>query len=177
MCTSPSPTLRRQNRNRSPLQQQVSGSMGNLVENMKNINSVSSAVPYSMQRVQWSCDILSVKVQWSYDIYQCNKHHGIEIITFPTLGIPCSTIICTVSAGLAETPIVVTWVTFTPTNISQVQYWLHGDPATNTTALGSSKKFVDPGIAKMVRYVHRVWLPTTVPTQYYGMFLRDCILE
>ena len=74
------------------------------------------------------------------------------------------------STGIVETPIVVTWVTFIPTNTSQVQYWLHGDPSTNKTAMGYSKKFVDPGEAKIVRYIHRVWIATTVPTQMYGMF-------
>ena len=63
----------------------------------------------------------------------------------------------------------VTWVTFIPTNSSQVQYWLHGDPSTNKTATGYSKKFVDPGEARIVRYIHRVWIATTVPTQMYGM--------
>ena len=57
--------------------------------------------------------------------------------------------------GIAETPIVVTWVTFSPTNSTQVQYWLHGaDPSTNTTAVGSSKIFVDHGEVKVVRYIH-----------------------
>jgi hypothetical protein len=71
--------------------------------------------------------------------------------------------------GIAETPIIVTWVTFTPTNSSVVQYWLHGaDPSTNTTAVGSSSTFVDHGSAKVVRYIHRVKIAATDPHQEYG---------
>lgn len=73
--------------------------------------------------------------------------------------------------GIAETPIVVTWVTFGPTNTSQVQYWLHGESSTsNKTASGFSKKFVDPGDAKVVRYIHRVKIAATLPAQAYGKF-------
>ena len=72
---------------------------------------------------------------------------------------------------MAETPIVVTWVTFSPTNSSVVQYWLQGaDPSTNTTAIGSSKTFVDQGSAKVVRYIHRVKIAATAPHQEYGTF-------
>ena len=71
--------------------------------------------------------------------------------------------------GIAETPIVVTWVTFSPTNSSVVQYWLHGaDPSTNTTAVGSSKTFVDNGPAKVVRYIHRVKIAATNIHQEYS---------
>ena len=72
----------------------------------------------------------------------------------------------------------VTWVTFGPTNSSQVQYWLHGaDPSTNTTAVGSSKTFVDHGEAKVVRYVHRVRIAATAPhLEYSRMNKFDCYL-
>ena len=61
------------------------------------------------------------------------------------------------------------WVTFSPTNSSQVQYWLHGaHPSTNTTAIGSSKTFVDHGLAKVVRYIHRVRIAATLPYEQYG---------
>ena len=75
-----------------------------------------------------------------------------------------------ITIGIAETPIVVTWVTFTPTNSSVVHYWLHGaDPSTNTTAIGSSKTFVDHGSEKVVRYIHRVKIAATDPHQEYGI--------
>ena len=78
-------------------------------------------------------------------------------------------------SGLAETPIVVTWVTFALTNASQVQYWLHGDPSsTNRTAVGSSEKFVDHEM--VVRYIHRVWLATTIPTQIYSMSVPSLVV-
>ena len=74
--------------------------------------------------------------------------------------------------GIPETPIIVTWVTFGPTNTPQVQYWLHGDVSTNRTALGYSTKFVDGGIiVKTVRYIHRVKIAATLPTQIYGRLL------
>ena len=65
----------------------------------------------------------------------------------------------------------VTWVTFAATNSSLVQYWLHGaDPSANTTAVGSSKTFVDHGMEKVVRYIHRVKIAATDPHQEYGTF-------
>ena len=80
------------------------------------------------------------------------------------------------TTGIAEIPIVVTWVTFTPTNSSVVQYWLHGaDPSTNTTAIGSSSTFVDQGPEKVVRYIHRVKVAATDPHQEYGTFIQTAI--
>ena len=79
--------------------------------------------------------------------------------------------------GIPETPIVVTWVTFSPSNSSQVVFWLQGHPLTNSTAFGSSTKFVDGGRAKVVRYIHRVRIAATVPLQVYGKYSDSNLIE
>ena len=74
------------------------------------------------------------------------------------------------ASGIAETPIVVTWVTFSPTTTSQVQYWVRGDNTTNRTAVGTTTRFVNDGSTKIVRYIHRTWIAATAPAQLYGVF-------
>lgn len=63
--------------------------------------------------------------------------------------------------------VVVTWVTFDPTEATQVQYNLHGYPLA-LTASGGVTKFVDGGLERSVRYIHRVTLTGLLPAQKYG---------
>ena len=62
---------------------------------------------------------------------------------------------------------VVTWVTFDPTEVSQVQFGVHGSRLSNN-ASGTTTKFVDGGVAKSVRYVHRATLTGLQPLHKYG---------
>ena len=62
---------------------------------------------------------------------------------------------------------VVTWVTFDPTNSSEVQYNLHGSTVSHS-ASGNVTTFVDGGLSKSVRYIHRVTLTSLLPLQKYG---------
>lgn len=64
---------------------------------------------------------------------------------------------------------VVTWVTFNPTNTSEVHYGLSGQGLTRT-ATGTATVFIDKSVTKeTVRYIHRVNLNGLLPLSKYGM--------
>ena len=64
---------------------------------------------------------------------------------------------------------VVTWVTFDPTETSEVRYGLSGQGLTRN-ATGTVTKFVDETLtSETTRYVHRVNLTELLPLSKYGM--------
>ena len=64
---------------------------------------------------------------------------------------------------------VVTWITFDPTNTSEVHYGLSGQGITHS-ASGSVTEFIDKELTnKIIRYVHRVNITGLLPLTKYGM--------
>ena len=64
---------------------------------------------------------------------------------------------------------VVTWVTFDPTNTSEVRYGLSGQGLT-LQATGTVTAFVDESLtSEITRYVHRVNMTGLLPLSKYGM--------
>ena len=71
-------------------------------------------------------------------------------------------------AAETYTRMVVTWITFDPTETSEVRYGLVGQGLT-TNASGTVTKFVDDSLfSKTVRYVHRVNMTGLLPLSKYG---------
>ena len=64
---------------------------------------------------------------------------------------------------------VVTWVTFDPTETSEVRYGLQGQGLTQN-ATGTTTKFVDKDLlSETIRYIHRVNMTDLLPLSRYGM--------
>lgn len=68
------------------------------------------------------------------------------------------------SYGVGPTEMIVTWVTFDPTNSSVVEY---GQNKLSLQASGEATKFVDGGSEKRVLYIHRVCLTNLKPSTFY----------
>ena len=63
---------------------------------------------------------------------------------------------------------VVTWVTFDPTETSEVLYGLSGQGLTHQ-AYGSVTKFIDESLtSEITRYINRVNLTGLLPLRKYG---------
>ncbi|XP_042902962.1 acid phosphatase type 7 [Parasteatoda tepidariorum] len=70
------------------------------------------------------------------------------------------------SYGKSPNEIIVTWVTFDPTNISTVEYGPLPN-VTNKVKFGTVSKFVDGGYKKRVLWIHKVVLDDLVPGSEY----------
>ena len=67
-----------------------------------------------------------------------------------------------------ESRMVVTWVTFEPTNSTEVRYGPSGQGLTRN-ATGSVKEFIDKElIGSTIRYIHRVNITGLQPLSKYG---------
>ncbi len=64
--------------------------------------------------------------------------------------------------------LVVTWVTFDPTDVSQVKYTHRGSAIAPTVVTGTMTKFVDDGDEHVVRYIHRAELTNLSAHSSYG---------
>lgn len=69
-----------------------------------------------------------------------------------------------ISYGSVPSEMMITWVTFDPTNTSTVEF---GFPKLNRRVSGNFTKFVDGGANKRVLYIHRVLLTQLMPDTEY----------
>ena len=64
----------------------------------------------------------------------------------------------------------ITWVTFDPTDSSEVFYAVHNGKDQPEWSYGTMTKFVNPdGSIHITRYIHRVMITGLAPQLEYGM--------